>query len=119
MAGPELTGAAHHRYRTIFESKVASIIIATDRVGLVAAIPSGGSNDHAHYGPGPKTGRSRRQTRDPRGAGGRARTEQAMTATSGIPGQVFTSVRDALEDSLAAANLRLRSELLVALRETS
>ena len=42
-----------------------------------------------------------------------------MTATSGIAGQVFTSAWDALVDSPAAANLRLRSELLVALRETS
>lgn len=39
--------------------------------------------------------------------------------TSEIPGQVFASVWDALEDTPAAvANLRLRSELLIALRET-
>jgi predicted XRE-type DNA-binding protein len=41
-----------------------------------------------------------------------------MTATEGILGEVFASVWDALEDSPeAAANLRLRSELLIAIRE--
>jgi predicted XRE-type DNA-binding protein len=42
-----------------------------------------------------------------------------MTATGEIPGQVFASVWDALEDSPAdAANMRLRAELLTVLRET-
>lgn len=42
-----------------------------------------------------------------------------MTETSGIPGQVFASVWDALEDSPAeAANMRLRSELMIAVQET-
>ena len=42
-----------------------------------------------------------------------------MTETDGIPGQVFASVWDALEDSPAeAANMRLRSELMVAVQET-
>jgi predicted XRE-type DNA-binding protein len=41
-----------------------------------------------------------------------------MTETSGIPGQVFACVWDALEDSPAeAANMRLRSELMVAVQE--
>jgi len=41
-----------------------------------------------------------------------------MTETSGIPGQVFGSVWDALEDSPAeAANMRLRSELMIAVQE--
>jgi predicted XRE-type DNA-binding protein len=41
-----------------------------------------------------------------------------MTETSGIPGQVFASVWDALEDSPAeAANMRLRSELMIATQE--
>jgi len=41
-----------------------------------------------------------------------------MTETSGIPGQVFAYVWDALEDSPAeAANMRLRSELMVAVQE--
>ena len=41
-----------------------------------------------------------------------------MTETSGIPGQVFASVWDALEDSPAeAANMRLRSELMIAVQE--
>jgi predicted XRE-type DNA-binding protein len=41
-----------------------------------------------------------------------------MTETDGIPGQVFTSVWDALEDSPAeAANMRLRSELMIAIRQ--
>ena len=40
-----------------------------------------------------------------------------MTETSGIPGQVFASVWDALEDSPAeAANMRLRSELMIAVQ---
>ena len=38
-----------------------------------------------------------------------------MTETVGIPGQVFASVWDALEDTPAeAANMRLRSELMIA-----
>ena len=38
-----------------------------------------------------------------------------MTEADGIPGQVFASVWDALEDSPAeAANMRLRSELMIA-----
>jgi predicted XRE-type DNA-binding protein len=42
-----------------------------------------------------------------------------MTETDGIPGQVFASVWDALEDSPAeAANMRLRSELMIAVQET-
>lgn len=42
-----------------------------------------------------------------------------MTETNGIPGQVFASVWDALEDSPAeAANMRLRSELMIAVQET-
>ena len=41
-----------------------------------------------------------------------------MTETDGIPGQVFASVWDALEDSPAeAANVRLRSELMSAVQE--
>ena len=41
-----------------------------------------------------------------------------MTEADGIPGQVFASVWDALEDSpAAAANMRLRSELMVAVQE--
>lgn len=43
-----------------------------------------------------------------------------MTETAdGIPGEVFDSVWDALEDSpAAAANMRLRSELMTAVQET-
>ena len=42
-----------------------------------------------------------------------------MTETDGIPGQVFASVWDALEDSpVEAANMRLRSELMIAIQET-
>lgn len=42
-----------------------------------------------------------------------------MTETDGVPGQVFASVWDALEDSPAeAANMRLRSELIIAVQET-
>jgi predicted XRE-type DNA-binding protein len=42
-----------------------------------------------------------------------------MTETDGIPGQVFASVWDALEDSPAeAADMRLRSELMIAVQET-
>lgn len=41
-----------------------------------------------------------------------------MTETDGIPGQVFASVWEALEDSPAeAANMRLRSELMVAVKQ--
>jgi predicted XRE-type DNA-binding protein len=41
-----------------------------------------------------------------------------MTETGEIPGQVFASVWDALEDSPAeAANMRLRSELMIAIRQ--
>ncbi len=41
-----------------------------------------------------------------------------MTEADGIPGQVFASVWDALEDSpAAAANMRLRSELMAAVQE--
>ena len=41
-----------------------------------------------------------------------------MTGTDGITGQVFASVWDALEDSPAeAANMRLRSELMIAVQE--
>jgi predicted XRE-type DNA-binding protein len=41
-----------------------------------------------------------------------------MTETGGIPGQVFASVWDALEDSPGeAANMRLRSELMIAIRQ--
>ncbi len=41
-----------------------------------------------------------------------------MTETDGIPGQVFASVWDALEDSPAeAANMRLRSELIIAVKQ--
>jgi len=41
-----------------------------------------------------------------------------MTETDGIPGQVFVSVWDALEDSPAeAANMRLRSELMIAIQQ--
>lgn len=41
-----------------------------------------------------------------------------MTETEGIPGQVFASVWDALEDSPAeAVNMRLRSELMIAIRQ--
>ena len=42
-----------------------------------------------------------------------------MTDSEGVPGQVFASVWDALEDSPAeAANMRLRSELMIAIRQT-
>lgn len=42
-----------------------------------------------------------------------------MSETDRIPGQAFESVWDALEDSSAeAANMRLRSELMIALRQT-
>ena len=42
-----------------------------------------------------------------------------MTEADGIPGQVFASVWDALEDSpAAAANMRVRSELMTAVQET-
>lgn len=41
-----------------------------------------------------------------------------MTETDNTPGQVFDSVWDALEDSPAeAANMRLRSELMIAVQE--
>jgi predicted XRE-type DNA-binding protein len=41
-----------------------------------------------------------------------------MTETNGIPGQVFASVWDALEDSpKKAANMRLRSDLMIAVQE--
>ena len=41
-----------------------------------------------------------------------------MTSSDDIPGQVFASVWDALEDSpAAAANMRLRSELMAAVQE--
>ena len=41
-----------------------------------------------------------------------------MTETDGIPGEVFASVWDALEHSPAeAANMRLRSELMIAVQE--
>ena len=41
-----------------------------------------------------------------------------MTETDDFPGQVFASVWDALEDSPAeAANMRLRSELMIAIRQ--
>ena len=41
-----------------------------------------------------------------------------MTEASGIPGQVFASVWDALEESPAkAANMRLRSEVMIAVQE--
>jgi predicted XRE-type DNA-binding protein len=41
-----------------------------------------------------------------------------MTATDDSPGQVFASVWDALEDTPAeAANMRLRSELMIAIQE--
>lgn len=41
-----------------------------------------------------------------------------MTETNGIPNQVFASVWDALEDSPAeAANMRMRSELMIAIQE--
>lgn len=41
-----------------------------------------------------------------------------MTEADGIPGQVFADVWDALEDSpAAAANMRLRSELMSAVQE--
>lgn len=41
-----------------------------------------------------------------------------MTETDEIPGQVFESVWDALEDTPAeAANMRLRSELMIAVRQ--
>jgi predicted XRE-type DNA-binding protein len=47
-----------------------------------------------------------------------ADTEQVMTEADGISGQVFASVWDALEDSPAeAANMRLRSELMIAIRQ--
>ena len=42
-----------------------------------------------------------------------------MTETNDIPDQVFASVWDALEDTPAkAANMRLRSELMIALQKT-
>ena len=42
-----------------------------------------------------------------------------MTETDAIPGQVFASVWDALEDSPAeAVNMRLRSELMIAVQGT-
>ena len=42
-----------------------------------------------------------------------------MTETDGVPGQVFESVWDALEDSPAeAANMRLRSDLMIVVQET-
>lgn len=41
-----------------------------------------------------------------------------MSDTGNIPGQVFASVWDALEDSpTEAANMRMRSELMIAIRE--
>ena len=41
-----------------------------------------------------------------------------MTSSDDIPGQMFASVWDALEDSPAtAANMRLRSELMAAVQE--
>ena len=41
-----------------------------------------------------------------------------MTEADPIPGQVFASVWDALEDSPAeAANMRLRSELMIAVKQ--
>jgi predicted XRE-type DNA-binding protein len=41
-----------------------------------------------------------------------------MTETDGLPGQVFASVWDALEDSpTEAANMRLRSELMTAIKQ--
>ena len=41
-----------------------------------------------------------------------------MTEASGIPGQVFASVWDALEESpTRAANMRLRSEVMIAVQE--
>ncbi len=41
-----------------------------------------------------------------------------MTEADGIPGQVFASVWDALEDSPSeAAIMRLRSELMIAIRQ--
>ena len=41
-----------------------------------------------------------------------------MTTTNDIPGQVFASVWDALEDSPAeAANMRMRSELMIAVQQ--
>lgn len=41
-----------------------------------------------------------------------------MAETSGVPGQVFAGVWDALEDSPEkAANMRLRSELMIAIQE--
>ena len=41
-----------------------------------------------------------------------------MTETNDIPGQVFATVWDTLEDSPAeAANMRLRSELMIAIQE--
>lgn len=41
-----------------------------------------------------------------------------MTTAGGISGQVFASVWDALEDSPAeAANMRLRSELMIAVQK--
>lgn len=46
-----------------------------------------------------------------------ALTERVVMEADGIPGQVFASVWDALEDSPAeAANMRLRSELMVAVQ---
>ncbi len=44
--------------------------------------------------------------------------EQTMTEANAIPGQVFACVWDALEDSPAeAANMRLRSELMTAVKQ--
>ena len=41
-----------------------------------------------------------------------------MNQTDGIPGQMFASVWDALEDSpTEAANMRMRSELMIAIRQ--
>jgi predicted XRE-type DNA-binding protein len=43
-----------------------------------------------------------------------------MTQRDDIPGQVFGNVWDALEDNPAeAANLRLRSELMIAIRQAA
>lgn len=58
--------------------------------------------------------------RSGRGAVVGADTEGLVTETAdGIPGEVFESVWDALEDSpAAAANMRLRSELMTAVQET-
>jgi hypothetical protein len=41
-----------------------------------------------------------------------------MTTAGNLPGQVFASVWDALEDRPAeAANMRLRSDLMIAIRQ--